>query len=135
MKYIKLFEELEYKPKLIFYTKEEIDSIVVYTFDHRDYTVVCEFNKIGDNAWRRDFWTVEGGFGNVNAGPTFAINNFAYVTKITQDFIKEYQPERVEINHTNKQRYDLNWKFMQNINLEGYQIVNDDIKTIIKKNI
>ena len=95
----------------------------------------CEFNKIGDNVWRRDFYTMEEGFNGVNAGPTFAINNFAYITKITQDFINEYQPEMVEINHTDKKRFDLNWKFMQNMNIKGYQITNDDIKTIIKKNI
>lgn len=135
MKYIKLFEELEYKPKSIFYTKEEGEETVVYTFDHGDYTVNCEFNKIADNVWRRDFYTMEEGFIGVNAGPTFAINNFAYITKITQDFINEYQPEMVEINHTDKKRFDLNWKFMQNMNIKGYQITNDDIKTIIKKNI
>jgi hypothetical protein len=141
MRYLKLYEELTFEPKKIYYTKDEDDSLVVYTFDFGDYTYLCEFSKIGDNMWRRDFHTMEEGFGTVNAGGKNALDTYAYITKITEDFINEYKPDLLVLFHTSESRFNVNWRFMQNIKIDSeYEIkplknppFNNDIKTVIFK--
>ena len=141
MRYLKLYEELTFEPKKIYYTKDEGDSLIVYTFDFGDYTYLCEFSKIDDNMWRRDFHTMEEGFGTVNAGSKNALDTYAYITKITEDFINEYKPDLLVLFHTSESRFNVNWRFMQNINIDSdYEIkplknppFNNDIKTVIVK--
>ena len=141
MRYLKLFEELTFEPKKIYYTKDEDDSLIVYTFDFGDYTYLCEFSKISDNIWRRDFHTMEEGFGAVNVGGKNALDTYAYITKITEDFINEYKPDLLVLFHTSESRFNVNWKFIQNINIDSdYEIksiknppFNNDIKTVVVK--
>lgn len=140
MRYLKLYEELDYLPKKIYYTKDEGDSLVVYTFDFGDYTYLCEFSKIEDNMWKRDFHTMEEGFNTLNVGGKNAIDTFSYITQITEDFLNEYNPDLIIMLHTSKSRFNVNWKFIQNIKIHDYKIIPinlfNDIKTIIvKKNL
>jgi len=91
--------------------------------------------------WRRDFHTMEEGFGTVNAGGKNALDTYAYITKITEDFINEYKPDLLILFHTSESRFNVNWRFMQNIKIDsGYEIkplknppFNNDIKTVIVK--
>ena len=141
MRYLKLYEELMFEPKKIYYTKDEGDSLIVYTFDFGDYTYLCEFSKIDDNMWRRDFHTMEEGFGTVNVGGKNALDTYAYITQITEDFLNEYKPDLLVLFHTTESRFNVNWKFMQNINIDSdYEIkplknppFNNDIKTVVVK--
>jgi hypothetical protein len=141
MRYLKLYEELTFEPKKIYYTKDEGDSLVVYTFDFGDYTYLCEFTKIGDNIWRRDFHTMEEGFSTVNVGGKNALDTYAYITQITEDFLNEYKPDLLVLFHTTESRFNVNWKFIQNINIDSdYEIkllknppFNNDIKTVVVK--
>jgi hypothetical protein len=141
MIYLKLFEELNFVPKKIFYTKDEGDSLIVYTFDFGDYTYLCEFSKLSGDIWRRDFHTMEEGFGTINQGSKTALDTYAYITQITEDFINSYTPNLVVMFHTTESRFNINWKFVQNMNINNYQIksvknppFNNDIKTVIVKN-
>ena len=141
MRYLKLFEELDFQPKKIYYTKDEGDSLIVYQFDFGDYTYLCEFSKISANMWRRDFHTMEEGFSTVNVGGKNALDTYAYITKITEDFINEYKPDLLILFHTSESRFNVNWRFMQNIKIDNdYEIkplknppFNNDIKTVIVK--
>lgn len=141
MRYLKLFEELDFLPKKIYYTKDEGDSLIVYTFDFGDYTYLCEFSKIGGDMWRRDFHTMEEGFGTVNAGGKNALDTYAYITKITEDFLNEYNPDLLVLFHTSQSRFNVNWNFMKNMKISNeYEIkplknppFNNDIKTVVVK--
>jgi hypothetical protein len=141
MKYLKLYEELTFEPKKIYYTKDEGDSFIVYTFDFGDYTYLCEFSKIDNNMWRRDFHTMEEGFDTVNVSSKNTLDTYAYITQITEDFLNEYKPDLLVLFHTTESRFNVNWKFIQNINIDSdYEIkplknppFNNDIKTVIVK--
>jgi hypothetical protein len=134
MRYIKLFEEINFQPRKKYYTKDEGDSIIVYTFDYDEFTFLVEFNKINDE-WRRDFHTMEKGFESLNLSTKGALDIFSYVTKITEDFINEYLPKRLTINHTTASRFKINWKFINNMNISKDYLIKSigTEKTIISK--
>lgn len=133
MKHLKLFEELTFSTKKIFYTKDEGQSTILYSFDYDEYSFLVEFTKCyllkddtismekADNIlselWRRDFHTVEEGFGTLNISGKSAIDIYSYVAKITEDFLNEYNPDILMMTHTSKSRFNINWKFMENLNI------------------
>jgi hypothetical protein len=158
MKHLKLFEELTFSPKKIFYTKDEGESTILYSFDYDEYSFLVEFTKcylLKDNTismekvddylselWRRDFHTVEEGFGTLNISARSAIDIYSYVAKITEDFLNEYNPDILMMTHTSKSRFNINWKFMENLNISKDYLIKAintfslSSKTVlIKKNV
>jgi hypothetical protein len=156
MKYLKLFEELTFSPKKIFYTKDEGQSTILYSFDYDVYSFMVEFTKcyllkddtismeksndILSELWRRDFHTVEEGFGTLNISGKSAIDIYSYVAKITEDFLNEYSPDILMMTHTSKSRFNINWKFMENLNRSKDYLIKPintfslSSKTIVIKN-
>jgi hypothetical protein len=57
------------------------------------------------------------GFGTLNISAKSAIDIYSYVAKITEDFLNEYNPDILMMTHTSKSRFNINWKFMENLNI------------------
>lgn len=156
MKHLKLFEELTFSPKKIFYTKDVGNSTILYSFDYDEYSFLVEFTKcyllkddtismeksddILSELCRRDFHTVEEGFGTLNISGKSAIDIYSYVAKITEDFLNEYNPDILMMTHTSKSRFNINWKFMENLNISKDYLIKPintfslSSKTIVIKN-
>jgi hypothetical protein len=142
MKYIKTFEELTIEEIDYPYTKEEYHKIIYYNFNIFGYNFLVTFsksNKPGIKIVYRNFETEEKGFGTLNISNTSSLKIYSIITKITSDYIKEYNPDLIEISHTTNNRYRLNKLFLQKTDIDGYESFGlyykniDKYKTIILK--
>jgi hypothetical protein len=84
---------------------------------------------------------MEEGFETVNVGGKNALDTYAYITKITEDFLNEYNPDLLILFHTSRSRFNVNWSYMQNMKIsDDYEIkplqnppFNTDMKTVVVK--
>ena len=139
MKYIKLFEQ---------YIKEILnDKQVIYDFNIGDNTFKVFFKRKNDNCWFRYYIANnDNAFTQLKYSNAFEIAKI--VTDITEDFIKEFNPNLIEITHIDKKgeytpgklnsRAKLNYRYMKNI--KGYRLSyfsdseHGDILAILCKN-
>jgi hypothetical protein len=105
MKYIKLFEAFALPEKVV-YEKKEQNNIVIYITYIKDIKFIISFYKKDDSYYERVYNSSDS-----NDFETF--DNLAKlivstITYITNEFIKEYNPNVIEISHISTKKKDEN---------------------------
>jgi hypothetical protein len=91
MKYIKLFETVEYS------IRSEGDKHITYEFEIDGYNFVCHFDlNRSPNIWRRNYRTKEKGQDLVNIN---AFKIMSTLSDITAGFLEKFKPNGLTINH------------------------------------